>query len=137
VPVPSQDMGFDVICPGCWVFFVFSDLWWKVIVRVVDIGGIVDYHCLNLLFITENNKTTCHDLIHVYTKDVAERSKALGTRLSNLCVVVYQRCEFEFRWGRTKTIVSSKSNSNTVGFIFEREKYIYSSIVNNIVSLML
>ena len=67
------------------------------IVRVVDIGGIVDYHCLNLLFITENNKTTCHDLIHVYTKHVAERSRALCTRLSNWCVVVYQTCEFEFR----------------------------------------
>jgi hypothetical protein len=26
------------------VFFMFNDLRWKVIVRLVDIGGIVDHH---------------------------------------------------------------------------------------------
>jgi len=41
-----------------WIFnvilrdpFVFSELKWGVIVRFVDIGGIVDHHCLNFLFI--------------------------------------------------------------------------------------
>ena len=30
----------------CGVFFVFSELSWEVVVRFVDIGGIVDHHCL-------------------------------------------------------------------------------------------
>jgi hypothetical protein len=37
------------------VFFVFGDLRWDVIVCFVDIGGIVDHHCLNCLFITNVN----------------------------------------------------------------------------------
>ena len=35
------------------VGFVFSELRWEVIVRFVDIDGIVDHHCLNCLFIKE------------------------------------------------------------------------------------
>jgi hypothetical protein len=35
-----------------WCFFVFSELRWEVIVYFVDIGGIVDHHWLNFLFIT-------------------------------------------------------------------------------------
>ena len=34
-------------CP----FSVFSELRWKVIVCFVDIGGIVDYPCLNFLLL--------------------------------------------------------------------------------------
>ena len=34
-----------------WSFFVFSDLWWEVIVCFVDISEIVDHHYLNFLFI--------------------------------------------------------------------------------------
>jgi hypothetical protein len=33
-----------------WSFIVFSELMGEAIVRFVDIGGIVDYHCLNFLF---------------------------------------------------------------------------------------
>ena len=33
------------------VFFMFSELRGEVIVRLVNIGGIVGYHCLNCLFI--------------------------------------------------------------------------------------
>jgi len=33
------------------VFFVFSELRSEVIVRFVDIGGIVDHYCFNSLFI--------------------------------------------------------------------------------------
>ena len=32
-------------------FFLFNDLRCKVVVRFVDIGGIVVHHCLNFLFI--------------------------------------------------------------------------------------
>jgi hypothetical protein len=32
-------------------FFVFNDLRQEASVRFVDIGGIVDHHCLNFLFI--------------------------------------------------------------------------------------
>ena len=32
------------------VFFVYSELRWKEIARFVDIGWIVDRHCLNFLF---------------------------------------------------------------------------------------
>jgi hypothetical protein len=38
-----------------WSFIVFSELMGEAIVRFVDIGGIVDYHCLNFLF--KNMKT--------------------------------------------------------------------------------
>ena len=31
------------------IFFIFNDLRWEVIVRFVDIDGIVDNHCLSLL----------------------------------------------------------------------------------------
>ena len=34
-----------------WYFFVFSDLRQEVVVRFVDIGGIVDHHRLHFLFI--------------------------------------------------------------------------------------
>jgi len=33
------------------VFFVFSELWWEVIIPFVDIVGIVDHHCLNFFHI--------------------------------------------------------------------------------------
>ena len=33
------------------LIFVFNELRWEVIVCFVDIGGIVDHHCLNFLFI--------------------------------------------------------------------------------------
>lgn len=39
----------NVISRG--IFHIFDDLWWKVIVRLIDIDGIVDNHCLNLLYI--------------------------------------------------------------------------------------
>jgi len=31
------------------VFFMFNDLMWELVVHVVDIGGIIDQHCLNFL----------------------------------------------------------------------------------------
>ena len=40
----NQDLDFHVM-----VFFVFSGLRWEAIVHFVDIGGIVDHHCLNFL----------------------------------------------------------------------------------------
>jgi hypothetical protein len=30
---------------------VRSELKWEEIVRIIDIGGIIDHHCLNFLFI--------------------------------------------------------------------------------------
>jgi hypothetical protein len=33
--------------PYAGVFFMFTDLRWKVVVCFVDIGGIVDHHCLS------------------------------------------------------------------------------------------
>ena len=47
------------VCPQPWVvFFVFRELGYEVIVRIVDIGGIVDHHCRPFLFIisTINNE---------------------------------------------------------------------------------
>ena len=38
-----------VIC--CGLFFMLNELRWEVIVRLVKIGGIIDHHCLNYLFI--------------------------------------------------------------------------------------
>ena len=47
-PVKNKDMDFQRHMS--WSFIVFM-----AIVRFVDIGGIVDYHCLNFLF--KNMKT--------------------------------------------------------------------------------
>ena len=44
------------------VFFMFNNLRWYVIVRFVDIGGIVDHQCLNCLFI----KHTCLNMQYGY-----------------------------------------------------------------------
>ena len=43
VPVPCHDLDFQCYMP--WLFFMFNELWWEVIVRLVDISGIVDHHC--------------------------------------------------------------------------------------------
>ena len=40
--------------PMSYVFFVFSELMWEMVVRFVDIGGIVDHHSSNVLFINLN-----------------------------------------------------------------------------------
>ena len=37
------------------VFFMFNVLMWEVIARLIDIGGIVDFHCLNFLFQVVSN----------------------------------------------------------------------------------
>jgi len=41
---------FNVMCLD-HIFLVFSDLRWEVILRFVNVGVIVDHHCLNFLFI--------------------------------------------------------------------------------------
>ena len=33
------------------VYSMFNDLRWEIIICFVDIGGVVDHHCLNILFI--------------------------------------------------------------------------------------
>ena len=49
MPVPSQDLDFNVICHA--PLFVFSQLRREVIVSFDDIGGIVDHHCLDFHFL--------------------------------------------------------------------------------------
>ena len=49
VPVPSQYLHF--LCHMSWSF-LYSVIWWEVIVCFVYIGEIVAYHYLNFLFIT-------------------------------------------------------------------------------------
>ena len=39
----------NVICYSLFLCLVFSELRWEVIVPVVDIGGIVDHHCLEVI----------------------------------------------------------------------------------------
>ena len=43
---------------------MFSDLRLEVIVRFVDIGGIVDHHCLNFLFIIIGHWTSVQFVLH-------------------------------------------------------------------------
>ena len=45
---PKQGHGF--LTPYAMIFFI-QDLMWEVIVRFVDIGGIVDHQCLKFIFI--------------------------------------------------------------------------------------
>jgi hypothetical protein len=50
------------------VFFVFSRFRSEVIVHFVDIGAIIDYHCLNFLFIMYDNNPrlqSVYILVHV------------------------------------------------------------------------
>ena len=51
-PVPSQNLHFQRQL--LWSF-IFNDLSREVVVHFVDIGSIVDYHCLNFLFIKTSN----------------------------------------------------------------------------------
>ena len=53
VGIPSLDLDQDLFPPSyvSWSYFVFSESRWEVIVWGFFIGGIVDYHCLNILFI--------------------------------------------------------------------------------------
>ena len=37
-----------------FVVFYHHDLRWKLVVRFVDVGGVVDHHCLNFLLIYSN-----------------------------------------------------------------------------------
>ena len=49
IPLHEQESNSYVICRG--PHFAISDSRREVIVRFPDIGGIVDHHCLNFLFI--------------------------------------------------------------------------------------
>jgi hypothetical protein len=47
------------------VVFVFSELRWEVVARFVDLGHIVDHHCLNFIYIIcydKNFQTFCNAL---------------------------------------------------------------------------
>jgi hypothetical protein len=50
VPVPNQDMEFNITCQGLYCI-QWVQLRSEVVVRFVHIGGIDDHHCLNCLFI--------------------------------------------------------------------------------------
>ena len=50
VPIPNQEL--DFLRQMSWYFlFVFNELRWEVIVRLVDIGGFIGHHCLISVFI--------------------------------------------------------------------------------------
>jgi hypothetical protein len=49
VPVPNQDMEFNITCQGLYCI-QWVQLRSEVVVRFVHIGGIDDHHCLNCLF---------------------------------------------------------------------------------------
>jgi hypothetical protein len=57
VIVPTQD--YDFLRHISWFslifFLILNDLRWQKIVRFVDIGGIVDHHYLNFVFIMKKN----------------------------------------------------------------------------------
>jgi hypothetical protein len=57
VSVPKSGPGFSILYVV--VVLVCNDLRREVIVRFVDIGGIVDHHCLNFVFITLKNLHYC------------------------------------------------------------------------------
>ena len=50
---PKPEPGFPT--SNVVVFFVFSEWRREVVVRLVDIGGFVEYHCENLIFIMATN----------------------------------------------------------------------------------
>jgi hypothetical protein len=47
---PRQDLDFPTSYVVVFFFLMFKELRWEVIVRFVDIGEIVDHHCLNSIF---------------------------------------------------------------------------------------
>jgi len=50
----------------CLAFFYFSDFRWAVVVRFINIGGIVGYHCLKFLFIIFNSThITLYNSLHI------------------------------------------------------------------------
>lgn len=68
VSVQSQDL--DFLHHMLWSFYTFSELRWEMIVRFVDIIGIVDHNCISFLFIIlhcviEIQTENCHPIIIV------------------------------------------------------------------------
>jgi hypothetical protein len=60
------------------VSFILNDLRWEVIVRYVDICGIVDHHCLNFLFIIQ--------LVQIHYQIVSE------------LVLIYRHMTLVYQW---------------------------------------
>ena len=58
---PKPEPGFPT--SYFMVFFVFNEWRWKGIVRFVDIGRIVDHHCLNFLFMVTLASIIAHYLL--------------------------------------------------------------------------
>jgi hypothetical protein len=48
-PIPRQCLDLHQHTP--WCAFVVNDLMGELVHRFVDIGGIVDHHCLNFVFV--------------------------------------------------------------------------------------
>jgi hypothetical protein len=48
-PIPRH--GLDLHQHTPWCAFVVNDLMGELVHRFVDIGGIVDHHCLNFVFV--------------------------------------------------------------------------------------
>ena len=47
-PEPGFPMSYVTVC------FMFNYFMWEMIVTFIDIGGVVDHHCLNFLFVSKN-----------------------------------------------------------------------------------
>jgi hypothetical protein len=88
VPVPLQLLHFQ--CHICHVFVVFNGLVWEVVL-FVNIGGIVDHHCLNFFF---------HNYRHL--SDQTWGHKYLG----HIKKISYIRSNY---WGK-KTLAAAPSN---------------------------
>jgi hypothetical protein len=66
---------------------MFNELRRDMIVRLVDIGRIVDHHCLNLLFIIMIRKYYKHSLIkhiHAYAQYIDSESLYVGRVMGKL-----------------------------------------------------
>ena len=84
VGIPSTCLTLPCLCacpkPGpefpssyVVVFFKFNELRWEVIVCFVNIGGIVDHHCDNFLFIIDHKTVNIGNRIFVeYCKILVE-----------------------------------------------------------------
>jgi hypothetical protein len=53
---PNQDLDYKHNLSWFFIYVQWVELRWEVTVRLVEIGGSDDYHCLNVLFIHNSQK---------------------------------------------------------------------------------
>jgi len=89
--IPMFHMFVPIASQGCQKsFYVFKSLRWKVVVHFVNIGGTVDYHCLNFVISSyyrwrklEYSKKTTDLVVTTLSQNIVSSGAICGNRSHN------------------------------------------------------